>query len=198
MQAHEQELIREAVRHRYAKAATTDSGKNPSTSGGCCASGVQTEIGKSGGCGCGQSVAANGLASMIGYRVDDFSSVPDGANLGLGCGNPVALASLQVGETVVDLGSGGGFDCFLAAGRVGSDGKVIGVDMTPEMVAKARRNAETAGVSNVDFRLGEIEHLPVSDTCVDIIISNCVINLSVDKLQVLREAFRVLKVAGKK
>lgn len=197
MNTNDQEQIRAAVRNRYATVATADIEKNRSTLGGCCASKVQADTGESSGCGCGQSVSAEGLESAIGYSAEDLGSAPAGANLGLGCGNPVALASLRDGETVVDLGSGGGFDCFLASARVGSGGRVIGVDMTAEMVAKARGNAQQAGVSNVDFRLGEIEHLPVSDNSADIIMSNCVINLSVDKLQVFREAFRVLKPGGR-
>lgn len=133
----------------------------------------------------------------MGYSNDDLVDIPEGANLGLGCGNPVALASLQPGETVVDLGSGGGFDCFLAARQVGETGNVIGVDMTPDMISRARRNAAKTGVSNIEFRLGEIEHLPVADNTADIIISNCVINLSPDKASVFREAFRVLKPGGR-
>jgi ubiquinone/menaquinone biosynthesis C-methylase UbiE len=126
-----------------------------------------------------------------------MDSVPDGANLGLGCGNPIALASLVEGETVLDLGSGAGFDCFLAANNVGPRGKVIGVDMTPEMLARARENAERGGYRNVEFRLGEIESLPAADSSVDVIISNCVINLSPDKKRVFAEAFRVLKPGGR-
>jgi len=126
-----------------------------------------------------------------------MSAVPEGANLGLGCGNPVAIASLKEGETVLDLGSGGGFDCFLAANAVGPKGKVIGVDMTPEMIALARENAEKGGYENVEFRLGEIENLPVADSSVDIIISNCVINLSPEKKKVFAEAFRALKPGGR-
>jgi SAM-dependent methyltransferase len=126
-----------------------------------------------------------------------MASVPDGSNLGLGCGNPVALASLKKGEVVLDLGSGAGFDCFLAAKRVGKTGKVIGVDMTPEMLERARENAEKSGFENVEFRLGEIENLPVADGSADIIISNCVINLSTDKKRVFGEAYRVLRPGGR-
>jgi ubiquinone/menaquinone biosynthesis C-methylase UbiE len=133
----------------------------------------------------------------MGYSNEDIQSVIAGANMGLGCGNPIALASLKPGETVLDLGSGGGFDCFLAAKQVGETGLVIGVDMTPDMLSKARMNAEKMGTHNVEFRLGEIEHLPVADNNADIIISNCVINLSPDKIKVYREAFRVLKPGGR-
>jgi ubiquinone/menaquinone biosynthesis C-methylase UbiE len=137
------------------------------------------------------------ISRRIGYSEEELSSVPKGANLGLGCGNPVALASLKKGQTVLDLGSGGGFDCFLAANRVGKNGKVIGVDMTPEMLDKARENARKAKYENVEFRLGEIENLPVADGTVDVVISNCVINLSPNKKRVFEEAFRVLKPNGK-
>jgi SAM-dependent methyltransferase len=137
------------------------------------------------------------ISKAIGYTEEDLKSVPEGANLGLGCGNPVALASLRDGETVLDLGSGPGFDCFLAANRVGKDGRVIGVDMTPEMLEQARDNARSNGYENVEFRLGEIENLPVADDHVDVVISNCVINLSPDKPRVFGEAFRVLKPGGR-
>ncbi len=133
----------------------------------------------------------------MGYTNAEMKNVPEGANLGLGCGNPVAIASLKPGETVLDLGSGGGFDCFLAANKVGKEGHVIGVDMTNEMIEKARQNAEKGKYKNVEFRLGEIEHLPVADNSVDVIISNCVINLSADKGQVIRDAYRVLKPGGR-
>ncbi len=133
----------------------------------------------------------------MGYSKQDLTSVSEGANMGLGCGNPVALASLKAGEIVVDLGSGGGFDCFLAAKQVGETGKVIGIDMTPDMLSKARDNAEKMQAKNVEFRLGEIEHLPVADNSSDIIMSNCVINLSPDKLSVFRDAYRILKPGGR-
>ena len=137
------------------------------------------------------------MSKAVGYSGRGHGAVPEGANLGLGCGNPVALASLKQGEVVLDLGAGGGFDCFLAAKRVGKKGKVIGVDMTPEMVHKARENASRGGYANVEFRLGEIEHLPVADNSVDVVISNCVINLAPDKGKVFSEAFRVLKPGGR-
>jgi arsenite methyltransferase len=136
-------------------------------------------------------------SKSVGYTDEDINSVPDGANLGLGCGNPVALASLKEGEIVLDLGSGAGFDCFLASQRVGAKGKVIGVDMTPEMLDRARENAHKEGYSNVEFRLGEIENLPIADNTVDVIISNCVINLSTDKARVFSEAFRTMKSGGR-
>lgn len=136
-------------------------------------------------------------AHQVGYSAEDTSAVPAGANLGLGCGNPVAIASLRPGETVLDLGSGAGFDCFLAAQAVGSTGRVIGVDMTPSMLRKARDNAAQGPYTNVEFRLGEIEHLPVADQSIDVILSNCVINLSPEKSQVFQEAYRVLKSGGR-
>lgn len=137
------------------------------------------------------------ISRDIGYTMADIEAVPEGANMGLGCGNPIALASLKEGETVLDLGSGGGFDCFLAARKVGKTGRVIGVDMTPEMIDKARENAGESKYVNVEFRLGEIENLPVADHSVDVIISNCVINLSPKKKRVFEEAFRVLKPKGR-
>jgi SAM-dependent methyltransferase len=136
-------------------------------------------------------------AERLGYTDTDLAAIPDGANLGLGCGNPVAIANLQQGETVLDLGSGAGMDIFLAASQVGETGKAIGVDMTPEMLDRARENARSQGVGNVEFRLGEIENLPVADGTVDAIISNCVVNLSPDKARVYQEAFRVLKPGGR-
>ena len=146
---------------------------------------------------CGASASIQTIGEMIGYSKEEMSQVPEGANLGLGCGNPVALASLREGQTVLDLGSGAGFDCFLAAKAVGEKGRVIGVDMTPEMVMKARENAQKGGFRNVDFRLGDIENLPVPDDSVDVILSNCVINLSPEKPKVFAEGFRVLKPGGK-
>jgi len=176
---------RSAVRERYARAATTGDG--------CCGpSDCGTPVGA------GSAAAAAGeISCAVGYDESELSRVPDGANLGLGCGNPVALASLVPGETVLDLGSGAGFDCFLAAERVGPEGRVIGVDMTPEMVERARANALGGGYGNVEFRLGEIEALPVGDGVVDVVISNCVLNLSADRPRVLGEAMRVLRPGGR-
>jgi len=170
--------IKSDVREKYGNIAAASGSCCPSAS--CCGGPALTEIGK-----------------RIGYAEAEIAAVPEGANLGLGCGNPIALASVKEGETVLDLGSGAGFDCFLAAGRVGKTGRVIGVDMTPEMVERARENAARDGVDNVEFRLGDIEHLPVEDGRVDVIISNCVINLAPDKGRVFREAFRVLKPGGR-
>jgi SAM-dependent methyltransferase len=137
------------------------------------------------------------ISTRLGYDEADLAAVPEGADMGLGCGNPRAIASLKTGETVLDLGSGGGFDCFLAAQEIGSSGRVIGIDMTPDMLSKARANAAKGQYDNVEFRLGEIEHLPVADATVDVIISNCVINLSPDKAQVFRDAYRALKPGGR-
>jgi ubiquinone/menaquinone biosynthesis C-methylase UbiE len=146
---------------------------------------------------CGNPNLAQAISKSIGYSEEEMKAVPENANLGLGCGNPVALASLREGDVVLDLGSGAGFDAFLAARRVGKTGRVIGVDMTQEMIDKATANAKKGGYSNVEFRLGEIEKLPVEDNSVDVIISNCVINLSPDKKSVFEEAFRVLKPGGR-
>jgi len=149
-------------------------------------------------CGTGDDASINTLISTrLGYSEQDLAQVPGGADMGLGCGNPRAIAALQPGEVVVDLGAGGGFDCFLAAAQVGETGRVIGIDMTPAMLSKARANAEKGNYRNVEFRLGEIEHLPLADASADVIISNCVINLSPDKPQVFREAFRALKPGGR-
>lgn len=156
-------------------------------------------------CGCGPSCCGTSddgvintlISTRLGYSQADLDLVPAGADMGLGCGNPKAIAALKPGETVVDLGSGGGFDCFLAVREVGSSGRVIGVDMTPDMVSKARANALKGQYENVEFRLGEIEHLPIADGVADAVISNCVINLSPNKPQVFREAFRVLKAGGR-
>jgi arsenite methyltransferase len=167
--------VRAAVRETYAKVATV-----PGT-----------------GCGPGCCAPGQGQSLKLGYTADDLAAVPDGSDLGLGCGNPQAIAALREGETVLDLGSGGGFDCFLAARQVGASGRVIGVDMTPEMIARARDNAQKVEVTNVEFRLGEIERLPVADASVSVILSNCVINLSPDKASVFREAFRVLEPGGR-
>lgn len=176
-----EEKVKKIVTKRYANVA-----KNSSS---CC--------GSSASC-CGSTpVTSEDISRSIGYSEEELNSVPEGANLGLGCGNPIALASLKEGETVLDLGSGAGFDCFLAAGKVGKKGKVIGVDMTPEMLDKARANAKKGKYENVEFRLGEIENLPVADQSVDVIISNCVINLSSDKRRVFREAYRVLAPNGR-
>ena len=180
------QAVREMVRGGYAKIADE-------TSAGCCAPGVSC---------CGSAPQdADKLARELGYSVDELQALPEGANMGLSCGNPAALAALQPGETVLDLGSGGGFDIFIAGRKVGETGRAIGVDMTPEMLAKARKNTaqyrELTGLDNVEFRLGEIEHLPVADNSVDAIISNCVINLSPDKPQVWRDIARVLKPGGR-
>ncbi len=162
---------------------------------------VRTAYGKvaqgASGCGVGCCGTQGAGSLSFGYSKEELASVPEGADLGLGCGNPQAIAALQGGETVLDLGSGAGFDCFLASKRVGPTGRVIGVDMTPEMVAKARENARKVSADNVEFRMGEIEHLPVADASVDVILSNCVINLSPDKASVFREAFRALKPGGR-
>lgn len=179
--------IRRAVRTQYAQVVNDIFGSNDS---GCCTAGCCTV----------PAVSASNVDSItrqLGYSAEELHAVPHGANLGLGCGNPQAIAALKPGEVVLDLGSGAGFDCFLAARQVGDAGRVIGVDMTPEMIARARANAGKAGITNVEFRLGEIEHLPVADASVDVIISNCVINLSPDKPRVFAEAWRALKPGGR-
>ncbi len=182
---HEHDSHRQNVRSAYAKVAQADN-----SGGGC---GVESSC-----CGVSDDAAINTLISTrLGYSADELAAVPSGADMGLGCGNPKAIAALKSGEVVVDLGAGGGFDCFLAAREVGTTGHVIGIDMTPDMLSKARNNAAKGKFTNVEFRLGEIEHLPVADDTVDVIISNCVINLSPDKPQVFREAFRVLKAGGR-
>lgn len=173
--------IKRAVRNRYAQVAQTPSS--------CCAPSC-----------CGGDRArtdAEARSRAMGYADEELAAAPEGANLGLGCGNPQAIAALRPGETVLDLGSGAGFDCFLAASQVGESGRVIGVDMTPEMIFRARANAERGGYRNVEFRLGEIERLPVADASVDVVISNCVVNLSPDKPRVFAEAWRVLKPGGR-
>jgi SAM-dependent methyltransferase len=199
MEISEKDEIRDAVRQRYeqiAKAETAKTGKNQALS--CCspANAMTDEMPAASCCG-GPEVTPEQMSTVMGYSKEDIAGVIEGANMGLGCGNPVALASLKPGEIVVDLGSGGGFDCFLAAKQVGQSGCVIGVDMTPDMIRKARKNAKKMGARNVEFRLGEIEHLPVADNSADLIMSNCVINLSPDKPQVYREAHRILKPGGR-
>jgi len=172
--------IRQAVREQYSKVAEGDAcGCNPSS---CCGT---------------SETSVESISQTMGYSEHETGSVPTGANLGLGCGNPQAIANLKAGETVLDLGSGAGFDCFLASKQVGKEGHVIGVDMTPTMISKARINAEKGHYGNTEFRLGEIENLPVADNSVDVIISNCVINLSPDKEKVFKECYRALKTGGR-
>lgn len=173
--------IRSAVRESYGKVAASQGAGCGCASSSCC----------------GAPAAPAAVALGLGYSVDDVTAVPEGANMGLGCGNPQAIAALQPGETVLDLGSGGGFDCLLAARAVGETGRVIGVDMTPEMISTARQSAARGGFANVEFRLGELEALPVADATVDVIMSNCVINLSPEKQRAFDEAFRVLKPGGR-
>ena len=190
------DVLREQVREGYSRIAQSGSWSSviaapnaccsPTAGGGCCGPATFTPA---------------ALAQAIGYSQSELAATPSESNMGLSCGNPTAIASLKMGEVVLDLGAGGGFDCFVAGPKVGSTGKVIGVDMTPDMITKARRNlsiySENTGLSNVEFRLGEIEHLPVADASVDVVISNCVLNLSPDKNQVWREIARVLKPGGR-
>ena len=195
------EATRDFIRDNYARVAQSGAALSccvpnnalsccaPSTAG-CCSPGSVNPC-------CGPVTDAVTASMKLGYSASDLEIIPGESNMGLGCGNPVALAELREGETVLDLGSGGGIDCFLAAQRVGLSGKVIGVDMTPEMIKLARKNASEGNHTNVEFRLGEIEHLPVEDDSIDAIISNCVINLSPDKAQVFCDAFRVLKPGGR-
>jgi SAM-dependent methyltransferase len=175
--------IKKQVRDRYAQAASTKTSCCGPSSAPCC--GGRPEFDR------------ESASQKVGYSPEELAAIPEDANLGLGCGNPAALAGLKAGETVLDLGSGAGIDCFLAAAKVGPSGRVIGVDMTPEMLDRARENARKSGARNVEFRLGEIENLPVADDSVDVIISNCVINLSTDKPRVFREAFRALRPGGR-
>jgi ubiquinone/menaquinone biosynthesis C-methylase UbiE len=186
MKERESDAVRTSVRQHYGQVAVNE--RSCGCAPTCCSTTEETATG---------GRTANEVLQAIGYSADEIGAVPEGANLGLGCGNPLAIASLKPGQTVLDLGSGAGFDAFLAAKAVGATGLVIGVDMTPEMVSKARENKAKDNYENVDFRLGEIENLPVPNNSVDVIISNCVINLSPDKGQVFREAFRVLKSAGR-
>ncbi|EKV28707.1 SAM-dependent methyltransferase [Caenispirillum salinarum AK4] len=198
------DAARASVRAAYARAAGADSAPAPTepASGGCCGPAPTAAADAkpaASGC-CGEQAApelARIAAERLGYGAEDLGALSEGANLGLGCGNPTAIAALEPGQTVVDLGSGGGFDCFLAARAVGPEGRVIGIDMTPEMLSKARTNARKLGLAQVEFRLGEIEALPVADGTVDVILSNCVVNLSPDKPRVLRECFRILRPGGR-
>ena len=178
------EQLRNAVREHYSSVAENNAG--------CCG-----PVTKQNSCCSEKPITFEEISLKVGYSSDDFKLVPSGSNMGLGCGNPQAIASIREGETVLDLGSGGGFDAFLAARQTGNTGMVIGVDMTPRMITLSRENAEKGNFDWVQFRLGEIEHLPVADQSIDVIISNCVINLSPEKQQVFNEAFRVLKKGGR-
>jgi len=181
----EQNNFREEIRQSYAKVANAmDESTYDGPAASCCGTSDDDDINTL-------------ISTRLGYSKAELDMVPTGADMGLGCGNPKAIAALKEGETVVDLGSGGGFDCFLASAEVGNTGKAIGIDMTPDMISKARNNAEKGNFDNVEFRLGEIEHIPVADSTVDVIISNCVINLSPDKGQVFKETFRILKTGGR-
>lgn len=179
------DIHRQEVRQAYAQVAVANNENS--------ACGIESSC-----CGVSDEAAINTLISTrLGYSDEDLARVPSGADMGLGCGNPKAIASLKPGEVVVDLGSGGGFDCFLAAAEVGEEGGVIGVDMTPDMISKARNNALQGKYTNVEFRLGEIEYLPIANATADVVISNCVINLSPDKARVFRDAYRILKPGGR-
>ena len=199
----EEKEIKKVVRNRYGSIARNSSSccgpssanVNPSSS--CCGPNPTSSSSESSCCRNINDASFSNLSKVVGYSDEEINSVPEGSNLGLGCGNPLAHSSIKEGDVVLDLGSGAGFDCFLASKRVGKTGKVIGVDMTPDMIDKARENAINGNIENVEFRLGEIEHLPVADNSVDLIISNCVINLVPNKEQVFQDAFRVLKVGGK-
>jgi ubiquinone/menaquinone biosynthesis C-methylase UbiE len=190
MTIHATDDVKRAVRDRYAKVATE--------SAGCCGPSCcdPDDTSKDGAAAAG-TATRDSVSRSIGYSDAELAVLPDDANLGLGCGNPTAIADLEEGQTVLDLGSGAGIDCFLAARQVGPEGRVIGVDMTAEMIERARRNAAEGGWDNVEFRLGEIEALPVADASVDVIISNCVLNLSAEKERVLADAFRVLRPGGR-
>jgi SAM-dependent methyltransferase len=183
MEKESADILRQMVRGRYAQAVTgSGCGCQTKSDSGCCGSGAND---------------IEMVNRIMGYSQKELGSIVEGANLGLGCGNPTAIGEIKEGDIVLDLGSGAGFDCFLAAKKVGDEGRVIGVDMTPEMLSKARENAAKMSASNVEFRLGEIEHLPVADNSVDVIISNCVINLSPEKCLVFQDAYRVLKPGGR-
>jgi len=185
MNNQQEDKIRNNVRDAYSKVADADNqGSNCGVASSCCGVSEDEQINQL-------------ISTRLGYSEDDLKNVPAGADMGLGCGNPKAIAALEAGEVVVDLGSGGGFDAFLAANEVGETGRVIGIDMTPTMISKARNNAAKAGYKNIEFRLGEIEHLPVADNSIDAIMSNCVINLSPNKQQVFNDAYRVLKSGGR-
>ena len=196
------EEIRKAVRERYARTASRQRSSGSTSTAGCC--GPEKAASTASCCGPQETASVASCCSpqdtvskAIGYSDEQLGAIPEEANLGLGCGNPTALASLREGEVVLDLGSGGGIDCFLAANAVGKNGRVIGVDMTPEMLQRARGHAGEGGYQNVEFRLGEIENLPVADNSVDAVISNCVINLSPNKDRVFKEAYRTLKPGGR-
>ena len=192
------EELRQQIRADYASIATTSTASrdqltgDTQSTGSCCTAGA---------CGVTESIDAADLAQQIGYTKEELEALPADANMGLSCGNPTVIAALKEGETILDLGSGGGFDIFLAGPKVGKSGRAIGIDMTPQMIDKSRANIDhytkTTGLTNVEFRLGEIEHLPVADSSVDVIISNCVLNLSMDKQQVWNEISRVLKPGGR-